>query len=253
MEVLEIRGTRDAMFTMRLNMANCFPCSVTWLRKLLKKAIDVSDDPQLYRAELVLYMNDLLAEVTDPEKKASILQEFRDYKEAADHRQPGIDALAEEIEKRKAWINHNLGKKQPKHEARKILKEKRDELATMKKIQRSEYGRSYAAIKALKNMEKDKKNLLECLVVLGQGGETDETIAGWLHRAAAKTSGGLHAGDRKANTTAKYTDNDFNGAAKLPPFSGDNMDQRSFTEFMRRVCVELRQKTREGGGSWPSS
>nr|DAT04625.1 MAG TPA: hypothetical protein [Caudoviricetes sp.] len=48
----------------------------------------------------------------------------------------------------------------------------------MKKIQRSEYGRSYAAIKALKNMEKDKKNLLECLVVLGQGGETDETIAG---------------------------------------------------------------------------
>lgn len=129
-EVLEIRGTRDAMFTMRLNMANCFPCSVTWLRKLLKKAIDVSDDPQLYRAELVLYMNDLLAEVTDPEKKAS------------------------------------------------ILKEKREELATMKKIQRSEYGRSYAAIKALKNMEKDKKNLLECLVVLGQGGETDETIAG---------------------------------------------------------------------------
>lgn len=61
------------------------------------------------------------------------------------------------------------------------------------------------------------------------------------------SSGGLHAGDRKANTTAKYTDNDFNGAAKLPPFSGDNMDQRSFTEFMRRVCVELRQKTREGG------
>lgn len=116
--------------------------------------------------------------MTDPEKKASILQEFRDYKEAADHRQPGIDALAEEIEKRKAWINHNLGKKQPKHEARKILKEKREELATMKKIQRSEYGRSYAAIKALKNMEKDKKNLLECLVVLGQGGETDETIAG---------------------------------------------------------------------------
>ena len=139
-----------------------------------EKVICRVSDPHLQ----VLYMNDLLAEVTDPEKKASILQEFRDYKEAADHRQPGIDALAEEIEKRKAWINHNLGKKQPKHEARKILKEKREELATMKKIQRSEYGRSYAAIKALKNMEKDKKNLLECLVVLGQGGETDEIIAG---------------------------------------------------------------------------
>lgn len=61
------------------------------------------------------------------------------------------------------------------------------------------------------------------------------------------SSGGTHAGDRKANTTAKYTDRDFDGAARLPAFSGDNMDQRSFTAFMRWVCSELRQKTREGG------
>ena len=61
------------------------------------------------------------------------------------------------------------------------------------------------------------------------------------------SSGGTHAGDRKASTTAKYTDRNYNGSAKLPPFSGDNMDQRSFTEFMRWVCAELIQKTREGG------
>lgn len=61
------------------------------------------------------------------------------------------------------------------------------------------------------------------------------------------SSGGTHAGDRKANTTAKYTDRNFDGAARLPAFSGDNMDQRSFTAFMRWVCSELRQKTREGG------
>lgn len=67
------------------------------------------------------------------------------------------------------------------------------------------------------------------------------------------SSGGTHACDRKASTTAKYTDNDFNGASRLPAFSGDNMDQRSFTAFMRWVCSELRQKTREGGGSWRCS
>lgn len=61
------------------------------------------------------------------------------------------------------------------------------------------------------------------------------------------SSGGTHAGDRKASTRAKYTDRDSNGAARLPNFSGDNMDQRSFIEFMRWVCVELRQRTREGG------
>ncbi|MFQ7011407.1 MAG: hypothetical protein ACLRTA_02445 [Clostridia bacterium] len=55
MEVLEIRGTRDAMFTMRLNMANCFSCSVTW-PEATEEGDRCSDDPQLYRAELVLYM-----------------------------------------------------------------------------------------------------------------------------------------------------------------------------------------------------
>lgn len=60
------------------------------------------------------------------------------------------------------------------------------------------------------------------------------------------SSGGTHAGDRKASTTAKYTDRGT-ATAKLPPFSGDNMDQRSFTAFMRWVCSELRQKTKEGG------
>lgn len=61
------------------------------------------------------------------------------------------------------------------------------------------------------------------------------------------SSGGTHAGDRKASTTAKYTDSGHDGAAKLPAFSGDNMDQRSFTRFMRWVCTELRLRTREGG------
>ena len=38
------------------------------------------------------------------------------------------------------------------------------------------------------------------------------------------SAGGPRAGDRKASTTTKYTDNVFNGAARLPDFAGDNMD-----------------------------
>lgn len=58
------------------------------------------------------------------------------------------------------------------------------------------------------------------------------------------SSGGLFAGDRKRPTVQKYTDDDFNGAARLPNFSGDNMDQRSFTEFMRMVCATAREKAK---------
>ncbi len=56
--------------------------------------------------------------------------------------------------------------------------------------------------------------------------------------------GGLFAGDRKASTRVKYCDDDYNGAARFQDFSGDNMDQRSFTEFMRMVLSKCRQKAK---------
>lgn len=60
------------------------------------------------------------------------------------------------------------------------------------------------------------------------------------------SSGGLFAGDRKAKTGAKYADKKFNGAADLDDFSGDNMDQRSFTLFMREVFARCRPKMKPG-------
>lgn len=58
------------------------------------------------------------------------------------------------------------------------------------------------------------------------------------------SSGGLFAGDRKASTRTKYCDKDYNGSARFQNFSGDNMDQRSFTEFMRSVLSKCRQKAK---------
>lgn len=57
-------------------------------------------------------------------------------------------------------------------------------------------------------------------------------------------SGGLFAGSRKASTARKYCSMEHNGASKLHNFSGDNMDQRSFTEFMRMVFVKCREKAK---------
>lgn len=67
------------------------------------------------------------------------------------------------------------------------------------------------------------------------------------------SSGGLFAGDRKQDTRVKYTDADFNGAARFPSFSGDNMDQHSFIQFMTHVSMELRELTKEAAPSPPSS
>lgn len=61
------------------------------------------------------------------------------------------------------------------------------------------------------------------------------------------SSGGLFSGDRKQSTRIKYTDRDYNGAARFNDFSGDNMDQRSFTEFIRSVLFHARTLTKNGG------
>ena len=60
------------------------------------------------------------------------------------------------------------------------------------------------------------------------------------------SSGGLFAGDRKRSTVEKYYNEEYNGAARFRSFSGDNMDQRSFTEFMRMVLAKARRKSRPG-------
>lgn len=59
------------------------------------------------------------------------------------------------------------------------------------------------------------------------------------------SSGGLFAGDRKRSTRTKYCDEDYNGAGRFQNFSGDNMDQRSFTEFMRMVLSKCRQVAKD--------
>ena len=61
------------------------------------------------------------------------------------------------------------------------------------------------------------------------------------------SSGGIFPGDRKKSTREKYTDERHNGAARLPDFSGDNMDQRSFEKFMSVALTEAREKTKPGG------
>lgn len=61
------------------------------------------------------------------------------------------------------------------------------------------------------------------------------------------SSGGAFSGDRRSRTGVKYADTAYEGATKLPDFSGDNMDQRGFTEFTRQVFAKAREKTKPEG------
>lgn len=79
--------------------------------------------------------------------------------------------------------------------------------------------------------------------------ETERLPNGWADLVLTDppySSGGLYPGDRKKSTKDKYTNSKFNGASRFPNFSGDNMDQRSFAEFMRMVLAKAKRKSKEG-------
>ena len=61
------------------------------------------------------------------------------------------------------------------------------------------------------------------------------------------SSGGTFSTQRKVESGKKYLDTGGGKQTDFPNFSGDNMDMRSFTMFMRAVLFEGRQKTKENG------
>lgn len=84
----------------------------------------------------------------------------------------------------------------------------------------------------------------DCLQVLDQ---LPDNLVDLVLTDPPYSTGGTYASQRAASTRKKYTGDAHNGAARFPNFSGDNMDQRSYTEFMRTVLFKAREKTKPGG------
>ena len=61
------------------------------------------------------------------------------------------------------------------------------------------------------------------------------------------SSGGTFSTQRKATTANKYCETGSARHSNMPSFSGDNMDMRSFTNFLREVLLAARNKTVDGG------
>lgn len=96
------------------------------------------------------------------------------------------------------------------------------------------------------NREEIGRAIIYCGDCMNQIGEITDGLVDLVLCDPPYSSGGLFPGDRKKSTREKYCDGNYNGAARFQDFSGDNMDQRSFTEFMRMVLSKCRQKAKQG-------
>lgn len=83
----------------------------------------------------------------------------------------------------------------------------------------------------------------DCLKMLD---EIEDSSIDFLLTDPPYSSGGLFAGQRKTNTRTKYCDKDYNGAAALPDFTGDNRDQLSYIYWSALWISKAMEKLKHG-------
>lgn len=153
---------------MRLNVDRCFPCSVSWLRKLLRMTIDRSDHPEEYRADLVIYLNELQDVIDNEAEKKKAQEEILLAGYAAGTAKGEIDRLAAQEKALGEYVKMFVRRNDKENAYRKLWEDTRAQLKDAKQRYRIEIARERAAKRRIEKMERDGKNIRECLTLLGQ-------------------------------------------------------------------------------------
>lgn len=153
---------------MRLNMDTCFPCSASWLRKLLRTTVDRSDHPGEYRAELVIYLNELQDDAYSKTEREKVEEEIRQAGYAIERAEKYVGVLTEREKLLREYVSAFVCKTDRDNTYLGYLKEAREQLKEAKSAYRSEVAKGRAAKCRLKKMDAGAKNIRECLAVLGQ-------------------------------------------------------------------------------------
>jgi hypothetical protein len=157
---------------MRLNLDNCFPCSLAWLRKLLK-VVDMSEKSEELRADLVIYLNERLDEVADDKsaiekKKRELANRAVDYKTKAKEHEEQIEKLLRQEETCKKLVSINARDKEKRVICKAELADLRKKIKEERSHMRTYQSQARAAEQSFAKMVQDEKKLREDLELLGR-------------------------------------------------------------------------------------
>lgn len=171
MEQMTIKWTNNGhQGQMCLNMRTCFPCSASWLRKLLRTTVDRCDNPEAIRAELVIYLNELYDEAASASRRVELLGKITACSIASGLAKAEIDRLTSMEKAQSSYVKSFVKRSDKENVYRKQLESTRDQIKEQKKAYRSEIAKASAARRAIDKMDRDEKNIRECLALLGQEG-----------------------------------------------------------------------------------
>lgn len=151
-----------------LNMDSSFPCSASWLRKLLRTTIDRSDHPREYRADLVIYLNELQDAINDEAEKKRAQEEILLSDRAAEQAEEKIRVLSEQEKSLGDYVKKFVRKNDKENVYRKRWNQTRENLKGAKRWHQIEVDRRRSAEHRIEKMERDGKKIRECLALLGQ-------------------------------------------------------------------------------------
>lgn len=144
-----------------LNLWECFPCPVRWLKRLDSKILRYANNEEQVKAEIIDYMRKLLEEASDMEKLKAKAASYFEHMENAEKLQPQIDRIEIFLEKIKGLDLTPRGKEE--------VKKAREDLKELKKQQRHEDFQAKYLKTEVAKMEKDQERLSACLEYLEGG------------------------------------------------------------------------------------
>lgn len=158
---------------MTLNLREFFPCTKAVLKKILK-VVDMTDEPELHKADLILYLNERMDEAANEKDRRVLANRVVDYREKA----KGLDEKIEKLEKQKAaydeLIRVNTRNKEERVKCKNLRAEVNKKLKEVKDEQRHYINIAASSEKMFNELIASEEKFKALLAEMGQVEEAED-------------------------------------------------------------------------------
>lgn len=172
-ELLLNYTTNSGRGTMRLNLREFFPCSKAVLKKVLK-VVDMSEDPELSRADLVLYLNERLDEAANKRDREVLAKRVVDYRDKAKALDPEIEKLEKQKAAYEELIRVNTRNKEERVKCKNLKAEINKKIKAKKEEARHYANMASSSERMFNQLLADEKKFKTLLAELGQVEEAED-------------------------------------------------------------------------------
>lgn len=175
MDVMTLNyNTGSGRGCMTINMAQMFPCTKTVLRKILK-VIDMTDEPELHRADLIIFFNEKLDAAMNERDRKVLANRHVDYMTKAVELGPEIDNLEKQLKASQEYCKLHVRRGDKDNAYIKQRDGLKDKIKAKKEERRHYQNIAASSKRMFEELVADEGKYKELLKELGQEAEDGST------------------------------------------------------------------------------